>query len=335
MHVSSDPPTRLCVRVGASPSSLEMAPVNDDFHPIEFDSPHFTGRICVRIVHYRGITPKGQEPLDSTPYFEGRKRYFSVQIEGRFKQPWNGDDVIFGVVFERKLRLPPGADLALTIAKWIDPALTADLHADSPWAMSPILCAMNILSVHPAPCLLARDSFLKTTRIDHRGHQKTRSGLWRLSWPIAGNVDDKISNTLALPAAAEPSNAPNPAPQRKHGPLKLPPWAFGNERSLEEDNALVTEKGKPVSAENRKKHFVKASHRKEFTFSPDHVYGWDFYNRYMDIGNLQVRLPGFSVNLADYWDGQPLRYVARSRDGKVTFFVVQFELMDDAAVANS
>ncbi len=53
----------------------------------------------------------------------------------------------------------------------------------------------------------------------------------------------------------------------------------------------------------------------------------DFYNKYLDLGELKIRLPGFSINLLDYWDGVPIRYVCRSKDASVVFFVVEMDLV--------
>lgn len=72
---------------------------------------------------------------------------------------------------------------------------------------------------------------------------------------------------------------------------------------------------------------MKQSNRTAFTFCPDYVYGFDFYNKYLDLGDLKIRLPGFSIGMADYWD-MPIKYVCRSTDASVTFFVVEMDLVD-------
>ena len=53
----------------------------------------------------------------------------------------------------------------------------------------------------------------------------------------------------------------------------------------------------------------------------------DFYNKHLDLAELKIRLPGITINLADYWSGFPIRYVCRSKDAKVTFFVMELELV--------
>jgi hypothetical protein len=54
----------------------------------------------------------------------------------------------------------------------------------------------------------------------------------------------------------------------------------------------------------------------------------DFYDAYFDFPNLTLKLPGISLSIFKYWDGeQAIRYVCRSRDGNAIFFVFQFELI--------
>lgn len=41
-------------------------------------------------------------------------------------------------------------------------------------------------------------------------------------------------------------------------------------------------------------------------------------------------MPGFEVDVLKYWDGQPLRYFAKTRDDSTVYFVVEFELCEPA-----
>jgi hypothetical protein len=129
------PKNRLRIRIGPDfdQGNLKTVSVNDDQRPIEIDSPHFTGNICMRVNGFKGIgSPLSNAPPDTTDpnltepiipnakYFEGKRRCFSLQIQGRFKQTWTADDVEFGIVLDRKIRLPAGADIALRIAQVSD-----------------------------------------------------------------------------------------------------------------------------------------------------------------------------------------------------------------------
>lgn len=71
---------------------------NDDSHPYSINSKNFTGRICIRIRDFEGITPSGTTKIKSSPYFEGNYDKYSIQVQGRFKgNSWSADDIVFGV----------------------------------------------------------------------------------------------------------------------------------------------------------------------------------------------------------------------------------------------
>lgn len=135
--------------------------VNDEEHPLDVTSKYFDGRILVRVRDFKGLTPhKSKKPIPTTPYFEGNKDQFSIQIQGRFKSNfaddddedsgdkyWTAEDIVFGNEFERPLRLPPFSSIALAVAKRIDPGLNSDLFSDKPWAFSPFFVTMNVMDV--------------------------------------------------------------------------------------------------------------------------------------------------------------------------------------------
>jgi hypothetical protein len=64
----------------------------------------------------------------------------------------NGDDLVFGNVFERPIRdsLPWGTSIATKFMYFVDPTLELDVYADKPWALSPVLSTMNQLALHKA-----------------------------------------------------------------------------------------------------------------------------------------------------------------------------------------
>jgi hypothetical protein len=73
------------------------------------------------------------------------------------------------------------------------------------------------------------------------------------------------------------------------------------------------ELGIPADAAARKKFFLNEEHLKKFTFEKGREYGNDFFNPYLDFNDFALKLPGFSVipgitlPIISYWDGQPLR----------------------------
>ena len=93
---------------GIVPRGLSFK-INDDFHPVPFETPFFKGRMVMRIKDAIGA-PR-------TPYFNGKRRLFSIQIEGRFKQRIRTDRVLFGSSFKHKISMPRGASIAMSILK--------------------------------------------------------------------------------------------------------------------------------------------------------------------------------------------------------------------------
>ena len=83
----------------------------------------------------------------------------------------------------------------------------------------------------------------------------------------------------------------------------------------------------PQEASARKKYFLDKGHRLGWTFEKSRLYLVDFFNPYLDFNrayassyndgllrllpnvDFALKLPGFSLSLMRYWDGQPLRYV--------------------------
>jgi len=74
-----------------------------------------------------------------------------------------------------------------------------------------------------------------------------------------------------------------------------------------------TEHKIPHDAAARKKYFLTEQHLKDITFEKGREYSNDFFNPYLDFNDFALRLPGFSVipgitiPIISYWDGQPLR----------------------------
>lgn len=123
----------------------------------------------------------------------------------------------------------------------------------------------------------------------------------------------------------------------------------GNKAGYEEDIGLVfeeggdeegmeirTAKGVPDTDAARKKHFLNEERRKDWDWEEGKTYGCDFYNPYLDFNEFALRLPGFTLPIMKYWDGQglrkeqkrshTLRYVLKDRKTSTVFFVVCFTL---------
>ncbi|KAF9189889.1 hypothetical protein BGZ50_000552 [Haplosporangium sp. Z 11] len=157
---------KLRVSVGGSYTDLAIVNCNDELHPVEFDAPEFKGRAMVRIKDFAGITNDGSEPLHDSEYFKGHSRRFSIQVEGRFKREWDGEQVYFGTDFDRAVELPQGFETMFRIARYIDPVVKASLTVNGkPWILSPLVSSINTMTAWrpqdadlPSPPLTSRHS---------------------------------------------------------------------------------------------------------------------------------------------------------------------------------
>ncbi|KAK5725161.1 hypothetical protein LTR17_013197 [Elasticomyces elasticus] len=83
----------------------------------------------------------------------------------------------------------------------------------------------------------------------------------------------------------------------------------------------------------RKKYFLTEQHLKDVTIEAGREYSNDFFNPYLDFNDFALRLPGFSVipgitiPIISYWDGQPLRYVMKNRKIDEPLMVLVFSLV--------
>lgn len=87
------------------------------------------------------------------------------------------------------------------------------------------------------------------------------------------------------------------------------------------------------------KHFLSAAPKASFTFTPGLTYKCDFFNPYLDFNEFALKLPGFTLGIMKFWDGQPLRYVLKRKtsDGGLggvdeALFVIQFALVESGEV---
>ncbi|KAJ3275737.1 hypothetical protein HDV01_007204 [Terramyces sp. JEL0728] len=131
---------QLQVRVGTDADNLKPISPNNEDSPVYIDNDIFAGYIVVRVKGNSGECSK---------YFANRSRMFSMQVSGKFKKEFSGDDIQFGAVFDNPIKPPYGTQIGLAVANLIDPSLKADLYCQKPWLLSPVLCSMNVISVSP------------------------------------------------------------------------------------------------------------------------------------------------------------------------------------------
>ena len=172
-------PRRLRVLAGPTPDNL--VPITDIVNTglaYSITSEHFEGRISIYVKNF--IDPKGRRL--TSEYFEREDRKgitWSIQVQGmcwghtvhlfpdvfdtvgRFLQSHSADDILFGNIFEKRLKLPWGSGAALKFMQcvhfsskplnlndihqtnsFIDPTLEHNLISNKPWALSPLIATM-------------------------------------------------------------------------------------------------------------------------------------------------------------------------------------------------
>ncbi|KAF9949587.1 hypothetical protein BGZ72_008669 [Mortierella alpina] len=314
MAAATPQPTRYRLRVSAGPSAdpntLRPITVNDDANPLLIETDELIAQIVIRI---RGLDKTlgyheaqkldGLKSLPDSPWFTkpgGDNNLSSVQISCRFKREWPGDQIVFGNQFEKPLRLPPLSSIALRFIQYIDPGLQADIYCDRPWAFSPLIATMNTVNV-------------TGWHLDKATQQKVAQ---------EGQDEDKEHLENELP--------PWPSPEGDHI-LEDTTLLFNrnSERKSDDSGKEVLEEAKapPLDRSARRSYFAKPENLSNHRYRPDQVYGFDFFNPYLDFANFTLKVPGFSVDITKYWDGQPLTYIIKSKDSSVVFMAFQFELV--------
>ncbi|ETS73153.1 hypothetical protein PFICI_15098 [Pestalotiopsis fici W106-1] len=110
----------------------------------------------------------------------------------------------------------------------------------------------------------------------------------------------------------------------EHNPEKGGLWfeEGGDEAGLAARKAI----GAPDTAKARMKWALKEDSKAKWTFEYGKTYCADFFNPYLDFGDFSLKLPGFTLPIMKYWDGQGLRYVLRNKSTSDTYLVVIFSL---------
>jgi hypothetical protein len=67
------------------------------------------------------------------------------------------------------------------------------------------------------------------------------------------------------------------------------------------------EVGAPADAKGRMKWALRQESKERWVWRYGRTYGVDFFNPYLDFSDFALRLPGFTLPIMKYWDGQGLR----------------------------
>ncbi|GAP84241.2 putative F-box domain-containing protein [Rosellinia necatrix] len=96
----------------------------------------------------------------------------------------------------------------------------------------------------------------------------------------------------------------------------------GDEAGMESRRTM----GCPDGAKERRKWALGDGAKDAWVFEYGRTYCVDFFNPYLDFNDFALRLPGFTLPIMKYWDGQGLRYVLRNRSTGDTYLVIVFTL---------
>ncbi|KAF9923961.1 hypothetical protein FBU30_005981 [Linnemannia zychae] len=336
---STNAPTHYRLRVSAGPSAdpkhLKVLPVNDDANPTLIESNEFIGQIVVRI---KGLdktygSKEGQEE-DSLPLFPdspwftlpgGDSNLSSIQISGRFKREWPGEQIVFGNQFERPLRLPPLSSIALKFVQFIDPGLKADIYCDRPWAFSPLIATMNTVNVSGWHLDKATQK-----KVEESGQEKDRERLENELPPWPSPEGEHIVEDTTLLFQSEKDHHEDTissAPKRKEAAHDHGHEQENVDSPKKEELTMAPSKPTVLTSSARRSYFSTEANLAKHRYRPDQVYGFDFFNPYINFADFTLKVPGFSMDVTRYWDGQPLTYVIKTMDSSVTFLAVQFQLI--------
>ncbi|GAB7353631.1 hypothetical protein MBLNU459_g4044t3 [Dothideomycetes sp. NU459] len=281
----------------------QIVAVNSE-KPVHISSSKLDAAITIRVQNYRGL-PKGSP--STSPYFSKAPHthdLYSLGFSFTPKQDINGHDLVLGNDFDHPIRdkLPPGFGQAMKIVQWfIDPGLYGDAYADEPYLYGPMLSSIN------------------TLRVGSKGQQQGGHGGADAAAGGAAHSDaDADADVVVVTEGAD-----------------------GDDGEAARHAAKV-----PDDAAARKKHFLTEQHLRDFVFEEGRSYHCDFFNPYLDFNDFALKLPGFSlvpgitIPIISYWDGQPLRshslrYVLKDRSTNKELFVVIFTLVPKDQVDNA
>ncbi|KAG0360839.1 hypothetical protein BG005_009803 [Podila minutissima] len=285
---------QLRLRVSAGPTAnlkdLKPITVNDDANPVWIESDEFVGQIVIRVKgldktagYKQGAKEDNLKTVPDSAWFHnsgGANHITSIQIHGRFKREWAGDQILFGDQFERPLRLPPFTSTVMKFFHLMNPTLEAELSGTRPSAFCPLIATMNTVKVSV--------------------HKDTSLRADLPPWPSkAGDHIAEDTTLLFTPRDDDSSYA-----------------------SLDEKKQTTT-----MTSSERRSYFAKLANLKKFTFRPDEVYDFDFFNQFLDLSGFRIKIPGLSIDISRPLDGQPLTFVVKSKDNSVIFWAMQFEMV--------
>ncbi|EIW78573.1 DUF1769-domain-containing protein [Coniophora puteana RWD-64-598 SS2] len=347
-------------RVLAGPNPDSLQPIthlvnSGSSHPIASDA--FDGAVAVYIKGFQ--PPNDVSTGKGCEYFEREDRKgvtWSIQVRGRFLQPHSADDVLFGNVFDKPLKLPWGSGAALKFMSYIDPTLSHDLvSTPRPWALSPLVSTMphlahrrlddvarSMTEVFPPKESVVDDASQLHLALTSNPSSSGSTTSGSSAGSSAASSSSSLASVLSKASAASKASVASKASAVKSKVAKL-------KHKSGKGSAGPGGELKLKNASERRAHFSNVKRRKDIVFGPDDELTLDFCYGYLEFApSLTLRLPGgISFDLMRFWDRHPVRFVCCER-GRVgtpasaaenlgegetaygrVFWCVSFELADD------
>ncbi|KIK99178.1 hypothetical protein PAXRUDRAFT_30667 [Paxillus rubicundulus Ve08.2h10] len=316
------------LRVLAGPTIETLVPITDlvnsgRAHIISSD--WFEGRIAVYVKNFIG--PEGRHL--TSEYFEREDRKsitWSIQVQGRFLQSYPANNILFGNIFDKPLKLPWGSSAALTFMQFIDPTLEHNLTSTSkPWALSPLIATMPHFAHRrirdPHETLLSEESepfqspFPPTTSISDDTSQ-----LWfaSTSSSIPQSGSQTPSETLSSTSLSNSSSSNSDV---SHGSARSS-LRKNVEKTLKKSLGRTNTRRKGAKKDmdfqtpsERRSYFRNTQNRLDVLLGPEDLITVDFCYGYLEFSpTLALRLPGgISFDLVRYWDKHPVRFICCER----------------------
>lgn len=357
-------PYRLRITAGPSLelSAQRLIRVNDDERPLEIRSPHFRGRITVRVKDFPGVFGDDSSPDEnrgSSSYFDNKRATFSLQCQGQYGDPTQSthltaDDLMFGIVLREPLSDTPPLGLSLIerTMRFFWPIMECDLRSSSPWVLSPLFATVSRAHVHTRQ----QQTPLGNVGIDEdpgkRGHSgPTVQRYFRedANTRLAPQEQEELPPWPGIMSNAESENAIAALAPRMSGAgstrsraASYSPAAHTNSKSAPASRSrpsLFSSLSSPPSerlelsahSKARKQRFSVPLVRKNTTIHPADTITTDFRNSFINFQDFSLSVPGvpFRLDLSRYMVNRPVQYVCRSRKGDVFWAIVFTILKED------
>ncbi|CAE7230032.1 unnamed protein product [Rhizoctonia solani] len=323
---------RLSVTAGPSLdlSTHKPVDVNNDDSPLEIHSPHFRGRITVRVKDFSGDQVSGPDhQQESSSYFDNKSATFSLQSQGQYGTPGDGltaDDIMFGIVLQNPLNNTPplGLNLIERTMRFFWPVMESNLHDRAPWVLSPMFATMSRIHVQIGADPIERKSSLSSPTQNYFRETLAAGARSQLPrWP--GIMPDAESEHIPLLLARRPLIR-----SFRHHDLSSSPPATSRSSSLSRTFSSYFSRAPrqtldvPMTPQERKKYFSSLEVRKQTRIEPTDVITTDFRNSFVNFRDLSLAVPGIPlrIDLSRHMVGRPTQYVCRSRAGTVYWAIV-------------